>query len=594
MSGRLIGIDLGTTTTVAAVAQASPQVIINELGSRQTPSIVGFTRKGERVIGEFAKRQLMAEPQRTIHSVRRFLGRRYEEVWEDIRRVPYAVRRRDDGGVAIEVDGRLYAPEELTAFVLAAIKRSSEAVLGDTVRGAVITAPVAFTAQQRQAIRDAGTLAGLSVLRIVNEPTAAALTWVAHHRRAGTLAVYDFGGACFDLSIVRVDDRGAHVLASATQARLGGWDLDLRIIQWLIEEFFTQHLIDVSTEALAMQRLRDAAERAKLELSSAGRTEIRLPFLTADDTGPKHIQKTLTREDFHGMVQDLLERTLVEYDALLESAGVRADELDDVVLVGGSSRMPGVRSLVEARVGKALHSELNPDELIAVGAAVQAHMLEGSPVDRSRPTTRLSLGLDAGDGAFHPLLPRGTPVPARATWELAPMSDALGGVRIHLVQGESPRAADGIPLGELEVGALDPEADRTIRLTFSVEEDNLTAIAEQGRDRRAVLRLPGFAGVQGVGDEDALTEADGGEEETAEGREARRMRDVLARHLSNLERLRREHQERLTVTEVADLDAALKRGRVAVLKTNERPAYFQEMTNYIFHFYTNLTTKLGV
>ena len=370
--GKVIGIDLGTTNSVVAVIEGGEaKVIVSEEGGRVTPSVVGFAKDGTRFIGNIAKRQLLINPNATVHSLKRFIGRKMEDVGERKKLVHYEVAANEKGMACIKVDGTLYTPQELSALILKKLRHAAEAYLGEDVTEAVITVPAYFTDSQRQATKDAGTIAGLDVLRIINEPTAAALAYVHQRQDNAKIAVYDWGGGTFDISLLHVDKDIAEVLATRGNNLLGGVNVDQVVVDWLVAQFLDEHGIDVQTDKIVMQRLRDAAERAKIELSSTTSTEIHLPFLTADDTGPKHLQTTLTREVFEGLASKLFEETIHECTVALTDSGLQASEVDEVIMVGGSSRIPKIQEIVEALFGRTLNRSFHPDEVVAIGASVR-------------------------------------------------------------------------------------------------------------------------------------------------------------------------------------------------------------------------------
>ena len=594
--GRLIGIDFGTSNTVAAVAYREPQVVINEIGSRLTPSVVGFSRKGDRYVGAIAKRQMMVDPDHTVHDIKRFLGRRLEDAWENIQRVPYKVLATPGGGIGVQVDDRVYSVTELAAMILATIKKSSEEQLSEWVTDVVLTVPAHFSDTQREALRDAGTLAGLDVVRIINEPTAAALAWFSKNHRAATLAIYDFGGATFTASIVSVGPQGAQIRAVSTNTRLGGDDLDGRIIQWLIEEFYTEHRFDVSQYPSAMQRLKEAAERAKLELSTADTTEIRLPFLAVNDTGPKHIQKTLTRAFFEATVDEVFQRTLQECETCLRDAGLKPHQVDEVVMVGGSSRIPRVQELVAQLFRRPISKSWNPEEILAIGAAVQGWLLSGADTpSHGGQVLALSLGIEVDDGRFARLLPRNTPLPAEVRKALTPLSDGHSTVRIHILQGESPRARENTSVGELELVGL-PRGQVQLELTFKVDEAGVVVVSanEPRSGITGQVTIAGFASLirREALRQDTTLGATG--EGIQEDEEIQKLRLTLEHQILDLEQLRGAHQGQLAAAELREVDAALKRGRMAMIKSSGRVDYFEEISHYIYHFYTNLCSKLGI
>src|SRR5712664_3869110 len=415
MPGKVIGIDLGTTNSVVAVVEGGqPEVIVNQEGARVTPSVVAFTKDGERLVGQIAKRQAVTNPENTIFSIKRFMGRKYDEVIEEARRVPYKIVRATNGDAWVEVCGKQYSPPEISALILRKLKEAAEAHLGETVSDAVITVPAYFNDAQRQATKDAGKIADLNVRRIINEPTAAALAYGLDKKKDETIAVYDFGGGTFDISVLEVGEGIVEVKATNGDTHLGGDDLDDRVIEWLVAEFKKAEGIDLSKDRMALQRLKEGAEKAKIELSTTMETDINLPFITADHTGPKHLQMKLSRAKLEQLVDDLLQRTMAPVKQALADAGVDPSKIDEVVLVGGSTRMPKVQQLVREFFGKEPHKGVNPDEVVAVGAAVQGGVLTGDVKDvLLLDVAPLSLGIETLGGAMTTLIPRNTTIPTR-------------------------------------------------------------------------------------------------------------------------------------------------------------------------------------
>ncbi|HEY0564911.1 MAG TPA: molecular chaperone DnaK, partial [Terriglobales bacterium] len=440
---KIIGIDLGTTNSVVAVMEGGePKVIANEEGGRTTPSIVGFTKSGERLVGQVAKRQAITNPENTIYSIKRFMGRRYDEVNDEMKMVPYKVER-DGDRVAVMAQGKRYTPPEVSAMILQKLKKAAEDYLGGTVTEAVITVPAYFNDAQRQATKDAGKIAGLDVKRIVNEPTAAALAYGLDKKKDELIAVYDFGGGTFDVSILEVGEGVIEVKSTNGDTHLGGDNIDQRIVDWLIDEFKREEGLDLRAKGneMALQRLRDAAERAKIELSTAQETEINLPFITADATGPKHLVKKLTRARLEQLVEDILRRSIDPCKKAMSDAGVTADKIDEVVLVGGMTRMPAIQNLVKEIFGKEPHKGVNPDEVVAIGAAVQAGVLSGDVKDLLLlDVTPLTLSIETLGGVATPMIPRNTTIPTKKTEVFSTAADSQTAVDIHILQGERPMA----------------------------------------------------------------------------------------------------------------------------------------------------------
>ena len=596
--GKVIGIDLGTTNSVVAyMDRREPRVIINEEGGRVTPSVVGFAKGNERFVGDIAKRQMLINPEATIHSVKRFMGKRYREAGRDIPLVNYEVVESKNGDVAIKVGGRLYAPPELSAMILQKLKRSAEDFLGEPVTEAIITVPAHFNDRQRQATKDAGTIAGLNVLRIINEPTAAAMAYVHDRRKSATIAVYDFGGGTFDISIVTIDADVGEVRATRGNNALGGGDLDRILVDWLLDQFRREHNVDVSGDKIVRQRLRDAAERAKIELSTANDTEIHLPFLTADAQGPRHLQCTLNRATFEALTMPLLEKTIDECRKVLSEAGLGTDDIEEVVMVGGSSRIPRVKDLVKEFFRRPLNHAFNPDEVVAIGAAIQAGVLEGEVKSVTLlDVTNLSLGIEVEGRRFAKLIPKNTTIPAQKVQMVSTVVDNQRAVKIHVLQGESQLAGENVSLGEFELVGLEPAPRGVprIEVKFAIDASgivNVSARDGRGRESQVTIRAPtGFSKSELEEMRVETQSHDGRREGTSEVKD---LRFTVEKQIVALEAFIREHKAVMHKTDVAEAEQALKRGRMALAKSNDK-TNLEDTSGYLRRFYAHLCDKLGV
>ncbi|HEU4370246.1 MAG TPA: molecular chaperone DnaK [Methylomirabilota bacterium] len=482
---KVIGIDLGTTNSVVAVMEGgNPTVIPNQEGSRLTPSVVAFTKDGEILVGQVAKRQAITNPENTVFSIKRFMGRRHDEVVQEIKLVPYKVVKAPGGEARVEVRGKQYAPPEISAMILRKLKEAAESYLSEKVTQAVITVPAYFNDSQRQATKDAGKIAGLEVLRIINEPTAAALAYGLDKKKEEKIAVYDLGGGTFDISILEIGEGVFEVKATNGDTHLGGDDFDQRVMDWIATEFGREHGIDLRKDRMALQRLKEAAEKAKVELSSTVQTEINLPFITADASGPKHLVMTLTRAKLEALVADLVERTLGPCRQAMQDAGVTAREVDEVVLVGGQTRMPKVQEAVKQLFGKEPHKGVNPDEVVAVGAAVQAAVLTGEVKDVVLlDVTPLSLGIETLGGVMTTLIPRNTTIPTKKSEIFTTAADNQEQVEVHVLQGERPMARDNRTLGKFHLVGI-PPAPRgvpQVEVTFDIDANSILNVSARDK-----------------------------------------------------------------------------------------------------------------
>jgi|SRR5689334_18982816 len=567
---KVIGIDLGTTNSVVAVMDGGDATVIpNQEGSRLTPSVVAFTKEGEILVGQVAKRQAITNPENTVFSVKRFMGRRYDEVQDEITKVPYKVVAASNGDVRIEIRGKQYSPPEISAMILRKLKEAAQAYLGQNVTQAVITVPAYFNDSQRQATKDAGTIAGLEVQRIINEPTAAALAYGLDKKNDEAIAVYDLGGGTFDISLLEIGQGVFEVKATNGDTHLGGDDFDQRVMDWIADEFRKENGIDLRRDRMALQRLKEAAERAKIELSSTLETEINLPFITADASGPKHLTMKLTRAKLESLVDDLVQRTAAPCRQAMTDASVAANDIDEVVLVGGQTRMPRVQQLVTQLFGKDPHKGVNPDEVVAIGAAIQAGVLAGDVKDVVLlDVTPLSLGVETQGGAMTVLIARNTTIPTRKSEIFTTGADDQTAVDVHVLQGERPLARDNRTLGRFRLEGI-PPAPRgvpQIEVAFDIDANGILNVSakDTASGKQQQITITASSGLNKQDVERMVREA-----ETHASEDARRRQEIEVRNQTDglvyaTERALREHGNTLSPDERREIEVALNDARDAV------------------------------
>jgi len=567
---KIIGIDLGTTNSVVAVMEAGePTVINNSEGGRTTPSVVAFTKDGSRLVGQVAKRQAVTNPENTVYSIKRFMGRRFDEVTEEIKQVPYKVKAAGTGDVRIEAGGKEWSPPEISAIILQKMKQSAEDYLGQKVDKAVITVPAYFNDAQRQATKDAGKIAGLEVMRIVNEPTAAALAYGLDKKKDETIAVFDFGGGTFDISILEVGEGVVEVKSTNGDTHLGGDDIDERLTEWIIEEFKKDQGIDLSNDKMALQRLKEASEKAKIELSSTMETEINLPFVTADQSGPKHLAMKLTRAKFEQLAEPILVRLKSPVEQAIKDAGLDAKKIDEVVLVGGSTRIPKVQQIVRDLFGgKEPNKSVNPDEVVAIGAAVQAGVLSGEKTDiLLLDVTPLSLGIETLGGVFTKLIERNTTIPTRKSEIFSTASDNQTSVEVHVLQGERPMASDNRTLGKFHLIGI-PPAPRgmpQVEVAFDIDANGIVNVSakDMGTGREQKITITSSSGLSKEEIDKMMREAESHATDDVKKREEIEARNRLDGLVYQMEKTVNENREKVGAV-AGDVETAIAEARKAL------------------------------
>lgn len=571
---KIVGIDLGTTNSVVAVMEGDKPVIIpNEEGGRTTPSVVAFNEKGERLVGQVAKRQRITNPENTIYSVKRFMGRRYKEVPEEIKQVPFKVTQASNGDVRFEAYGKKYAPPGMSAMILQKLKKSAEDYLGEKVEKAVITTPAYFNDSQRKATKDAGQIAGLEVVRIINEPTAASLAYGMDKKQDQTIAVYDFGGGTFDISILEVGEGIVQVKATNGDTHLGGDDIDQRVQNWLVAEFKKDSGIDLIKDKMALQRLKEAAEKAKMELSTTIETEINLPFVTADASGPKHLLMKLSRSKLEQLMDDLIQRTVEPCKQALADANLKPEDINEVILVGGSTRIPKVQQLVKDLFGKEAHKGVNPDEVVAAGAAIQAAVLAGDVKDvLLLDVTPLTLGIETLGGVLTKMISRNTTIPTKKTEIFSTASDNQPSVEIHVLQGEREMAAYNRTLGRFHLDGIPPSPRGVpkIEVTFDIDANGILHVSakDMGTGKHQAITITGHSGLDDKEIDQMVQDAEAHAEEDKKRRELIDVKNQADQMVYSLEKLMRENKDKVPEEEAKRVQSEIENTKKAIESDN--------------------------
>jgi molecular chaperone DnaK len=594
--GKIIGIDLGTTNSVVAIMEkGEPKIIPNSEGGRTTPSVVGFTKDGERLVGQVAKRQSVTNPENTVYSIKRFMGRRYSEVSEEIKMVPYKVVKGTNNDARIEAMGKQYSPPEISALILKKLKEAAEDYLGEKITDAVITTPAYFNDAQRQATKDAGKIAGLNVKRIINEPTAAALAYGFDKKKDQLIAVFDFGGGTFDISILEIGENIVEVKSTNGDTHLGGDNLDHKLINWINEEFKKDQGIDLSKDKMALQRLKEAAEKAKIELSNTVETEINLPFITADNSGPKHLVMKLSRSKFEQLVGDLIERTLAPCKQAVKDAGVDISEIQEVILVGGSTRIPKVQELVKNYFGREPHKGVNPDEVVAAGAAVQGAVMGGEAKDiLLLDVTPLSLGIETLGGIAHKLIDRNTTIPTKKTDVFTTAEDNQPTVEIHILQGEREMARDNRTLGKFHLTGMlpAPRGVPQVEVTFDIDANGILNVSAKdlATNKQQAITITSSSGLSDDEINKMVNDAEKHGEEDKKRKEVIEDKNKLDQMAYALEKLVNENKEKIPEKMVSEAEDAVKKAREA-LKSDD-PARMKQEIEAINSLTSTLSTEL--